>query len=128
MYYGGVFYNAMIFYTLVLFYILNASLLTLHEFETASWQSVNLFKLPKNFLGFLVLHLPLLVLMSYGLVGLYQNASFGYTISLFLALGGLMMFGMSYFKTGFNLKNLHTILLFVGGVSLIQIALTVLLK
>jgi hypothetical protein len=48
--------------TLTVFYVINASLLLLHEIESAYVKEWEILKLPGKITGFLLLHIPILLL------------------------------------------------------------------
>ena len=73
-------------------YIANSVLLIVHEIDSAYWEEWKLFKLPGGIGFFLVLHLPLVFLILWGLVQLQQNTPAGYVISLILAAAGIFAF------------------------------------
>jgi len=73
-------------------YIVNAVLLIVHEIDSAYWHEWKLFKLPGGISFFLVLHLPLVFLILWGLVQLQQNTPAGYVISMILAAVGIFAF------------------------------------
>ncbi len=74
--------------------MVNAILLILHEMDSAYWQEWNLFKLPGGIAGFLVLHIPLLFVILYGLLLVYQQQTGGLVISLLAATGGIFAFAI----------------------------------
>jgi len=79
-------------------YLINAVLLIDHEIDSAYWKEWDLFGLPGGIQLFLVLHLPLLAFVLYGLVLVYQQTLAGLIFSLVLSLGGLFAFGIhTYF-------------------------------
>lgn len=49
-------------------YLLNLTLLILHEMDSAYWKEWDLFRLPGGVGGFLLIHLPLWIAGLYGLV------------------------------------------------------------
>jgi hypothetical protein len=83
-------------------YLANATLLINHEIDSAYWREWNLFFPAKgevtpasenrNMAFFLLAHLPLVFLILYGLVGVYNRTNAGLVISLLLAGGGLFAF------------------------------------
>jgi hypothetical protein len=73
-------------------YLLNAILLINHEIDSAFWKEWELFKLPGGIGGFLLLHFPLLFLILYGLVLVYQQSVYGLIVSLILSAGGIFAF------------------------------------
>ena len=73
-------------------YIINSVLLIVHEIDSAYWQEWKLFKLPGGIGFFLVLHLPLVFLILWGLVQLQQYTPAGYAMSMILAAAGIFAF------------------------------------
>ena len=111
-------------------YIVNSVLLIVHEIDSAYWQEWKLFKLPGGISFFLILHLPLVFLILWGLVQLQQHTPAGYAISLILAVAGIFAFtihvvfmakGNREFKTPLSIVLLTATLV----VSIIQAWLTV---
>jgi hypothetical protein len=78
----------------VLFWIflINAALLITHEIDSAYWKEWEIFKLPGGSTSFMLLHLPLVFLILWGLVLVYQRSVFGLVLSLLLSLGGIFAF------------------------------------
>ena len=70
-------------------YLINAVLLINHEIDSAYWKEWDLFGLPGGITGFLLIHFPLLFLILYGLVLVYQLTIAGLILSLALSLGGV---------------------------------------
>lgn len=115
--------------TLFWIYLINAVLLINHEIDSAYWKEWELFRLPGGITGFLVIHFPLLFLVLYGLVLVYQGALAGLVLSLILSLGGLFAFFIhTYFlrqgRHEFNAPISRFILVAILVVSLIQAAVT----
>jgi len=111
-------------------YIVNAVLLIIHEMDSVYWKEWELFKLPGGINGFLLIHLPLLFIILYGLVPVFQQLLSGLIFSLLLSVGGVFAFaihttfigkGREEFKTPFSLSLLAIIL----AVSLVQGAITI---
>lgn len=114
---------------LVWAYIINATLLIVHEIESAYREEWKLFKLPGGISFFLLLHVFLVALILFGLVQLQLQTLTGYIISLILALGGIFAFtihtifiqkGDRSFKTRLSLAILIGTLV----ISIIQAAMT----
>jgi hypothetical protein len=112
-------------------YCTNATLLIVHEMDSAYRQEWNLFRLPGGIAFFLVLHLPLVFLILFGLVQVWQESLSGQILSLVLSLAGLFAFsihtffnckGHPEFKTPISLVVLAATLI----VSLAQLATTIL--
>ena len=113
-------------------YLTNTLLLILHEIDSAYWKEWKLFHLPGGETGFLLMHIPLLLPMLYGIVLLNRGLPAGMIISLLVSLIGLFAFaihkffilrGHQEFKTTISQSILWTILL----VSLAQISLTIIM-
>jgi hypothetical protein len=111
-------------------YLINSVLLINHEIDSAYWKEWNLFKLPGDITGFLIVHFPLLFLVLYGLVLVFQRTFAGLIFSLVLSFGGLFAFaihtyfirrGRNEFKTPISLWILMATLI----VSLAQAAITI---
>lgn len=73
-------------------YLVNAVLIIIHEIDSAYWQEWKLFKIPGGINTFLLLHIPLLFIILYGVIAVYENTKLGTTISLLLAMGGIFAF------------------------------------
>ena len=111
-------------------YLVNSVLLINHEIESAYWHEWKLFRLPGDITGFLMVHFPLLFLVLYGLVLLYQQTMSGLVISLLLSLSGVFAFTIHlyFIKQGrpeFKLPVSIAILVATLVVSLFQGAITV---
>lgn len=114
---------------LVLIYCANAVMVIVHEIDSAYWHEWELFKIPGGIAGFLVLHIPLVGLILYGLVALQNEEMAGIVISLALSAGGLfalcahgyfLLKGRKEFKTPVSLFILGC----AGGFSFVQLAVT----
>ena len=73
-------------------FIINATLLILHEIESAYWKEWEILKLPGGITGFLLLHIPILLLMFYGLIELVKQSAAGYLFCIIFGFGGLLPF------------------------------------
>ena len=118
------------FESLFWIYIINSVLLIDHEIDSAYWQEWDLFKLPGGITGFLIIHLPLVFLVLYGLILVFQQTFSGLIFSLVLSIGGLFAFTIHtiYIKKGRNeFKVPVSIFLLIAMliVSLIQAPMTV---
>ena len=110
-------------------YLANAVLLVNHEIDSAYWREWELFKLPGGVTFFLLVHFPLVALVLYGLVLVFQQAAAGLWFSLALGIVGIFTFGihMLFIKRGhreFRLPVSVFILAAVLAVSLAQIGFT----
>ena len=111
-------------------YLVNSVLLINHEIDSAYWKEWDLFGLPGGIAGFLILHLPLLFLILYGLVLVSQQSFAGLIFSLVLSSGGMFAFSihMSFIKKGreeFKTPISLSILIATLAVSLVQAGLTI---
>jgi hypothetical protein len=113
-------------------YFCNAILLILHEMDSAYWQEWKLFKLPGGIAGFLLLHIPLLFLILYGLILVYEQRDSGLGISLVAATGGIFAFVIHtwFLKRGrpeFNSRFSKGLLAATMAVSLMLAAVSIFL-
>jgi len=118
----------------ILFWLYLANTLTLivHEIDSAYWKEWELFHLPGGEAGFLLLHIPLLFPVLFGLVLVDRGELGGLILSLLLCGGGLFAFsihtffirlGHPEFKTSVSQGILWATLL----LSLAQLAVTIVL-
>ncbi|MGD8353894.1 MAG: hypothetical protein PVJ01_06975 [Pseudomonadota bacterium] len=70
-------------------YLINAVVLINHEIDSAYWKEWELFRLPGQITGFLLLHFPMLVFVLYGLVLVREGSRAGLWCSLILAGCGI---------------------------------------
>ena len=100
-------------------YLANATLLIVHEIDSAYRQEWKLFRLPGGINGFLIIHIPLVLLILWGLVELVAGTTTGNVLSIVLALAGIFAFcihlyfiwkGHGEFKTPVSLILLAGIL------------------
>ncbi len=77
---------------LMTFYILNATLILLHEIESAYEKEWELLKLPGRITGFIIMHIPIILILFYGLVALERQVLHGYLIAIISGAGGLLPF------------------------------------
>jgi len=73
-------------------YLVNAVLLINHEIDSAFWKEWDLFKLKGGIAGFLVMHFPILFILLYGLVLVFQQLFAGLFFSLLLSASGIFAF------------------------------------
>jgi len=110
-------------------YLANSVLLINHEIDSAYWKEWELFKLPGGITGFLLLHLPLLFLILYGLILVSKHSASGLLFSLILCFGGIFAFAIhTYFlrkgRSEFNKPISKCMLVAILLVSTIQLAVT----
>ncbi len=110
-------------------YVINSVLLIDHEIDSAYWKEWELFSLPGGITGFLLLHIPLLFLILWGLILISKHSRWGSVFSLLLCLGGLFAFAAhAYFlrkgRPQFDSSISKCVLLAIFLVSIIQTVVT----
>jgi hypothetical protein len=78
--------------TLTILYILNATLLLLHEIESGFAREWEILKLPGKITGFLLLHIPIILIMFYGLLEIDKQTQTGLVIGVIAGIGGIIPF------------------------------------
>ncbi len=111
-------------------YLVNITLLILHEMDSAYWKEWELFRLPGGIAGFLLLHFPLYLIGLYGLVLAWSGASAGLAFSLVIAAAGIFAFAIHSFflakgRQEFNTPVSKLILLALLVVSMAQMAVAI---
>ncbi len=77
---------------ITLLYIINGTLLILHEIESAYEKEWELLKLPGKITGFLLLHIPIIIFLFYGLIAIENNSTTGMIFGIILGIGGVIPF------------------------------------
>ena len=111
---------------LTLIYLINATLLIVHEIDSAYWEEWKLFGLPGGLQGFLLIHVPLIALILYGLLEVNVRSLQGNIISMVVGFGGIFAFSIhTYFirkgNDQFNTLTSKTLLYLILICSIIQI-------
>jgi hypothetical protein len=110
-------------------YVVNATLIIVHEIDSAYWKEWELFKLPGKVNFFLVLHIFLIFIILLGIVLFFRDVLWGLILSLILSLAGILAFsihrwfinkGHTEFKTPVSQLILAATLI----ISLVQLAYT----
>ena len=78
-------------------YLANATLLIVHQIDSAYWKEWNLFHLPGGEAGFALLHIPLLLPVLGGVLLIGRGALAGAILSLAVSLCGLLAFAIHMF-------------------------------
>ena len=112
-------------------YFFNALLLIIHEIDSAYWKEWELFKLPGGITGFLIIHVPLIGAILFGLVAIILWPITGIVFSFILCFGGIFAFSIhTYFikkgKEEFASPISKAILIATLVVSVIEIVVTIL--
>jgi len=76
--------------TITILYILNSTLLLLHEIESAYEKEWEILKLPGKISGFLLLHIPIILFILYGLIEVERLSAAGLIISIISGIGGII--------------------------------------
>jgi hypothetical protein len=83
---------------LTLLYLVNSVLLIVHEIDSAYWREWELFRLPGGLDGFLLLHIPLVGLILFGLLELAAGTNMGALMYFIVDFGGFFAFSVhTYF-------------------------------
>ena len=73
-------------------YIINATLLLLHEIESAYEKEWEILKLPGRITGFLLLHIPIIIVIFYGLIEIEKNSRTGFILGIVMGIAGVIPF------------------------------------
>jgi len=73
-------------------YVINATLLILHEIESAYEKEWEILKLPGKITGFLLLHVPIIILIFYGLIEIEKLSTIGLVFGIITGIGGIIPF------------------------------------
>lgn len=73
---------------ITIFYILNSSLLLLHEIESAFEKEWEILKLPIKITGFLILHVPIVLILFYGALEIEKQTQVGLILGILLGISG----------------------------------------
>ncbi len=77
---------------ITLFFILNATLLLLHEIESSYEREWEILKLPGKITGFLILHIPIILILFYGVVEIEKQTQIGLVLGVISGIGGIIPF------------------------------------
>lgn len=77
---------------LTIFYVLNAMLLLLHEIESAYEKEWEILKIPGKITVFLVLHIPIILLIFYGLLEIEKQSAQGLRLGIIMGIAGVIPF------------------------------------
>lgn len=75
---------------ITLIYVLNATLLLLHEIESAYEKEWEILHLPARITGFLLLHIPIILILFLGLIEIEKLSATGLVLAIFLGIGGIV--------------------------------------
>jgi len=77
---------------ITILYIANATLLLLHEIESAYEKEWDILKLPGGITGFLLMHIPIIFVILYGLLEITKQTFMGFVWGIILGIGGIIPF------------------------------------
>ncbi|MFC1532706.1 DUF6713 family protein [Thermodesulfobacteriota bacterium] len=77
---------------ITMIYILNATLLLLHEIESAYEKEWEILKLPGKITGFLLFHIPIIFLIFYGIFEIERKSFIGLIFCVVFGISGIIPF------------------------------------
>ena len=111
-------------------YLVNAVLLIVHEIDSAYWKEWELFRLPGGIGFFVLLHIPLVGAVLWGLLEVYDRTAAGLVFAFVLAGAGIFAFcihmlfmgkGHPEFKTPVSVGVLIATLLVSVGLGVVGV-------
>jgi hypothetical protein len=75
-----------------IFYILNTTLLLLHEIESAYEKEWEILKIPGKITVFLLLHIPIILIIFYGLLEIEKQSAQGLRLGIIMGIAGVIPF------------------------------------
>lgn len=75
---------------ITIIYVLNATLLLLHEIESAYEKEWQILHLPGKITGFLLLHIPIILILFLGLIAIEKLSATGLILGILLGIGGII--------------------------------------
>ena len=111
-------------------YMINGILLIVHEIDSGHQKEWELFKMKGGATGFLLLHFPLIFLILWGLIQVWEQTVAGYIVSVFVALAGIVcvIIHTTYIKKGhpeFTSPLSLWIIGLIGFISILQLILSI---
>lgn len=77
---------------ITIFFILNATILLLHEIESAYEREWEILNLPGKIDGFVLLHIPIIILFFYGALQIEKLTNAGLILGIITGAGGFIPF------------------------------------
>ncbi len=111
-------------------YFIDAVLLIVHEIDSAYWQEWNVFRLPGGIGGFVLIHIPMVGAVLYGLLEVHKQTTAGLVYAFVLAGVGVFAFcihmvfiklGREEFKTPVSIGVLIATLLISIGLGVVGV-------
>jgi hypothetical protein len=75
---------------LFIIFSINASLLILHEIESGYEKEWEILNLPGKITGFIIFHIPILLVMFYGIYEIIKGTMIGNILGIIVGIGGLI--------------------------------------
>lgn len=75
-----------------LLYVVNATLLLLHELESAYEKEWKILKLPGQISGFLIFHIPIIIFLFYGVIEIEKSSTIGFISGIIFGISGTIPF------------------------------------
>ncbi len=110
-------------------YIINATILLLHEIESGFEKEWEILKLPGKITGFLALHVPIILFLFYGLLEINKQTQVGLVFGIITGVSGVVPFLVHKVfinrKEHFNLmiSNILIYLNIVTGISIMILSI-----
>lgn len=110
-------------------YILNNTLLLIHEIESGYEEEWKIFNLPFGITGFLIIHVPFIIPMFYGAIGIQNGSKAGLISGIVWGIIGILPIFMHklFFYKDNKFNRLSSNILFVSnlitGISLITLTI-----
>lgn len=79
---------------LTLVYIVNATFLLLHEIESSYEKEWEILNLPGRITGFLLMHIPILLILFYGVIEIDKGSTTGLILGIITGFSGLVPFAV----------------------------------
>jgi len=86
-----------------LLYILNSCLIIVHEIESGYEREWEILHLPFRLKGFLIIHIPIIIIILIGVLEIYKFTFIGITIGYIISIGGTLPLVIHKFL--FNKEN-----------------------
>lgn len=115
---------------ITMIYILNSTLLLLHEIESAYEKEWEILRLPVQITGFMLLHIPIIILIFYGLIEIEKLSTIGLIVSIALGIGGIIPFLVHKIfvkrKNHFNISISNAVIYLnvLSGVNLVYLSVS----
>ncbi|MBN2402478.1 MAG: hypothetical protein JXN64_08760 [Spirochaetes bacterium] len=77
---------------LTILFAINATLLLLHEIESAYEREWEILRIPGRITIFLILHIPIILLILYGLLEIEKQSSQGLWLGIIMGIAGVIPF------------------------------------